>query len=263
MKDSNLSKQDKAFIERIHHAVGKTIGMFDLIQENDTILIGLSGGKDSLILTETLAKRLRYAKIKYSLIAAHIKVKEVSYNVDVDFLQSFCDSLNVPFIYKEINLSKEIRNNNPCFPCSWSRRKELFSIAREHKSNKIATGHHADDALETMIMNMAMHGSVSSLPANFPLFDGDIVFIRPLIQLFEESLKHYANIQQYPSLKQACPFDHITRRKQFRQIIDSIETIHPGAKVNMFRSMSNVVKEYLPHHNSYVKDIDTKFKLDI
>ena len=262
MDKTKLTKKEKALIERLHHAVAKTIGLFDLIQENDSILIGLSGGKDSLILTEILANRLRYSAVKYSIIAAHIKVREVSYEIDSNYLRKFCESLNITFIYKEVSLTKEIMDNNPCFPCSWSRRKELFAIARENNCNKIATGHHADDALETMLMNMAMHGRISSIPACFPLFDGEIMFIRPLIQIFEDKLRQYSQIKQYPSLKQPCPFDHLTRRKQFRAIIDSIEDLHSGSKINMYNSMSNLIKEYIPFHRTFIKEVDTKFKLD-
>jgi tRNA(Ile)-lysidine synthase TilS/MesJ len=111
-------------------------------------------------------------------------------------------------------------------------------------------------------MNMAMHGKISALPACFPLFDGELVFIRPLVQLYEKDLVTYANIQGYNKLKIPCPFDHVTRRKQFRQIIEHIETLHPNAKINIFNSMSNYVPQYIPFHPSLKKNIDTKFTLD-
>ena len=256
-----MNKKETAFLERIRHSVGATIEKNLLIEENDSILIGLSGGKDSLILTEILALRKRYSKVKYTLVVAHIKVQNIPYLVDADYLKQFCKKLDVPFIYREIAFEEDKQSESPCYFCSWSRRKELFKLARELHCTKIATGHHADDAIETLVMNMAMHGKISSLPASFPLFDGEIHFIRPLIQMFEKDMITYAEIQSYSKLKMPCPYDHITRRKQFREIIDAIEVLHPHAKVNLFNAMSNYIPEYLPIHELLKKEVDTKFKL--
>ncbi len=257
-----MSKKDTAYLEKIRHTVGSTIELFQLIKPNDHILIGLSGGKDSLILTEILALRRRYSLVPYTITAAHIKVKNIPYLIDKDFLQSFCDNLQVPFIYKEIEFEDDKQTESPCYFCAWSRRKELFATARALQCNKLATGHHADDAIETMIMNMAMHGKISSIPACFPLFNGDIDFIRPMIQILEKDLTKYAEIQSYKGLKNPCPFDHVTRRKEFRKIIEMIEALHPNAKVNLFNSMSNWIPEYLPYHSSLKKTVDTKFSIE-
>ena len=257
-----MDKKEKAFLERIRQTTGASIERYSLIEENDHILVGLSGGKDSLILTEILALRQRYSKIAFTITAIHIKVDNIPYLVDKKYLHEFCEKLNVPFIYREISFEEDKQSESPCYFCSWSRRKELFSIARELQCNKIATGHHADDAIETLMMNMAMHGKISSLPACFPLFDGEILFIRPMIQLFEKDLLHYAEIQSYSKLKTPCPYDHVTRRKQFREIIEQIEVLHPNSKLNLFNSMSNWIPEYLPIHASLKKEVDTKFKVE-
>jgi tRNA 2-thiocytidine biosynthesis protein TtcA len=257
-----MDKKTKAYLEKIRHSVGSTIETFGLIEEGDTILISLSGGKDSLILTEILSVRRRYSPVNYSLVVAHIKVQNIPYLVDVEYLREFCKKLDVTFIYKEIAFEEDKQTESPCFFCAWSRRKELFQLAREYNCNKIATGHHADDAIETLFMNMAMHGKMSSLPACFPLFDGEMQFVRPLIQMFESDMLKYAEIQSYSKLKTPCPYDHVTRRKQFREIIDSIEAIHPHAKINLFNSMSNFIPEYLPIHLSLKKDVNTKFHLE-
>jgi len=257
-----MDKKEKAFIEQVRHTAGATIERFGLIEAGDKILIGLSGGKDSLILTEILAYRRLYSPVPYTIVAAHIKVKNIPYLVDGAYLEKFCSKLNVEFIHDEVAFEDDRQTKSPCFFCSWSRRKRLFELSRELGCNKIATGHHADDAIETLFMNMAMHGKMSSLPACFPLFDGEIEFIRPMIQLFEDDLARYAGIQSFARLKSPCPFDHVTRRKQMRGVIESIEAIHPNAKINLFNSMSNWIPEYLPYHPSLKKDVDTKFTLD-
>ena len=257
-----MTKKDVAFLERIRHTVGSSIKNFNLIVPDDKILIGLSGGKDSLILTEILALRRRYSPVPYTITAVHIKVKNIPYLVDAEYLNTFCQKLEVPFRYIEVEFEEDKQTESPCYFCSWSRRKELFRVARQIGYNKIATGHHADDAIETLFMNMAMYGKISSLPASFPLFDGEIDFIRPMIQLFEKDLLKYAEIQGYTKLKTPCPYDHITRRKQMREIIEAVEKLHPNSKVNLFNAMSNYIPEYLPIHDVLKKNIDTKFKLE-
>lgn len=241
-----MEKLEKRHIERVRHTIGKTISKYGLIEEGDKILIGLSGGKDSLILLETLAERRKYVPIQYELAASHIKVENVPYEINRQYLEDFCQSLNVPFIYRETKYEEDRQSESPCFFCSWTRRKELFNLSKELGCNKIATGHHLDDALETLLMNMVYHGSISSLPAKFTMFEGRIEFIRPMIEVLEEKLVEYASIKQYPKLKTECPFDYETKRKTLRKVIDQIEGIHGQAKINMFRSMSKICGEYLP-----------------
>lgn len=257
-----MTRKEKGFIEKVRQTAGACIDAYGLIKEGDNILIGLSGGKDSLILTEILAYRRLYSPVTYTITALHVKVDAVPYLADAGFLRSFCEKLHVPFEYREIAIDEVKQAESPCFFCAWSRRKELFSSARRLGCNKIATGHHADDAIETLVMNMAMHGKISSLPACFPLFDGDIEFIRPMIQIYEKDLVTYAELSKFTKMKSPCPFDHATRRKQMRAIIEAIETMHPNAKQNIFNSMSNYIPEYLPVHASLKKHIDTKFTLE-
>lgn len=241
-----MNKFDKRHIEKVRHSIGKTINKHRLIEENDSILLGLSGGKDSLILLETLAERRKYSKIQYTITAAHIKVENVPYKINKEYLEDFCNKLHVPFIYKSVKYTEDRQTESPCYFCSWSRRKELFNLSKEINCNKIATGHHLDDALETLMMNMVYHGSISSLPATFTMFDGRIQFIRPLIETMEKQLVTYAEIRQYPKLKSECPFDTKSKRKTIRELIEHLEEIYGQAKINMFRSMQKICTDYLP-----------------
>lgn len=241
-----MDKFEKRLIERVRHTAGKSIGQYNMIEDGDHILIGVSGGKDSLILLETLAARRIYVPIDYKLTAVHVKVKDISYEIDRQWLQSFCDEWEVPFIYQEVDYEKTDEQKTACFFCSWTRRKELFRLSRELNCNKIATGHHMDDALETLLLNMVYHGSISSMPGCFSMFDGRIQFIRPLIEIQEERLVEYAKIRKYPQLKSECPHDSETKRKTMRTVIEQLNQIHSQAKINMFRSMSKICDEYLP-----------------
>lgn len=248
-----MDKFQKRHIERVRHSIGKTIHSYNLIEDNDHILIGLSGGKDSLILLETLSERRKYIPIEYRLTAVHINVVNIPYVVDIDYLRKFSEDLNVSFILKELEYSED-SGKSPCFFCSWSRRKIFYELSKELNISKIATGHHMDDALETLFMNMVYHGSISSLPVNFTMFDGRLEFIRPMIEIPEDMLKEYALIRNYPTLKSECPHDKMTKRKRMREQIDRLQGEHDAAKINMFRSMSKIIPEYLPGKDHIVRN---------
>lgn len=240
-------KEEKRFIEKVRHTIGRTAGKFDLINDGDKILIGISGGKDSLILTEVLAERRRYIPIDYELHAVHVKVKEMPYEINLEFLEDFCKKLNVNFIYKEVTYEEEKKEHkSPCYFCAWTRRKIFFSLSKELGCNKLATGHHLDDALQTMLLNMVYHGSISSIPERIEMFDGRLEFIRPMIECFEQDLIAYAQIQDYPKLKTECPYDQKTNRFEVKQVLSQIASLNKSAKLNMFNAMSNIYPEYLP-----------------
>lgn len=240
-----MDKFEKRHIERVRHAIGKTINTYNLIEDGDHILIGVSGGKDSLILIESLAERRKYLPIDYKLTAVHVNVENIPYQVDISYLKNFCESNNVDFVYKEV-VYDEKEGKSPCFFCSWSRRKVFYELSKEMGIGKVATGHHLDDALETLFMNMVYHGTMSSLPAQFTMFDGRLQFIRPMIEIQESKLVEYAQIRNFPKLKSECPHDKLTKRKKMRSFIDALQDEHDMAKINMFRAMSNLNPEYLP-----------------
>jgi tRNA(Ile)-lysidine synthase TilS/MesJ len=137
-------------------------------------------------------------------------------------------------------------DKTPCFVCSWHRRKRLFDLTRQLDCNKLALGHHMDDAIETVMMNMIYHGSISSLPAKLKMFNGRVYLIRPLIELMQKEMLHIAQLKGYPKLKKECPYNDATRRTSMRRLIDGIEDMNHLARKNLFRSMGNINSEYLP-----------------
>ena len=156
----------------------------NLISEGDHILVGLSGGKDSMILLEALAERLSAVPFDFSITAAHVEAMGIGYEINREKLASFCDRLDIPLHYRSIepNLEKD-PSKTACFICSWHRRKELFKLTKELNCNKLALGHHRNDAIETLLMNMIYHGSISSLPYTLDMFEGRIRLIRPMMDL--------------------------------------------------------------------------------
>ncbi len=247
MWNKDLNKEETRHINRVYKKAGKTIYDYSLLKPNDKILIALSGGKDSLVLMESLVYSKKKVPFPIELVAAHIHVDNVGYKTNLDFMQSFCDYHKVQFRVVHFTLKNpDNSNKNTCFVCSWHRRKKLFELTKELGCNKLAFGHHMDDALETLFMNMIYHGSISSLPQKFTMFEGRVEVIRPLLNVTEDELFTFAEIRDYPNDLKTCPHEDKTKRKATRALIDQFQALYPKAKVNMFRAMDNTYPEYLP-----------------
>ncbi len=235
------------YISAIEREVGKCINRYKLVQENDRILVGLSGGKDSLVLLETLACRRRRIPVYYHIIAAYVHIKGIGYESDTVFLESFCRDLAVPFKVVEVETDLIFSQDKPpCFLCSSQRRKKLFDLAAEENCNKVALGHHMDDAVETLLMNMIFSGSISSMPPALELFSGEISLIRPLLLLGEDKISEYAGIRNFPEQRKTCPWSDESKRTKVKSLIAEIKKWDKNGLSNIFNSMSNIHGEYLP-----------------
>lgn len=236
-----------AILKKIHQKVGKAIQKYHLIDEGDHILVGLSGGKDSMVLLEALAGRRKYHPVKFELTAIHIGLASQPYTVDLEYLHSFTDKLQVPFIHRviEVEMDKE-KDKNPCFFCSWNRRKVLFQTALESGYQKLALGHHMDDAIQTLLMNMTFQSSISSMPPSLPLFDNKIKLIRPLSLLTEEEVKAFAEVKAYKKEIKSCIYDKDSKRKEIKQLIGQLVKLNPKIRTNLYASMTNIQSDYLP-----------------
>ena len=235
------------YFEKIRKKVGHTIYKYSLISENDHIMIALSGGKDSLVMLEILSAFRKYFPLKYKLTACHVLAKGVEYDVNKNYLEEFCKKNEVDLFFREISVNlKRNPKKHPCFVCSWQRRKKLFEICREFKCNKLAFGHHMNDAIETLFLNMIYHGSISSLPQKVDFFNGEIKIIRPLLQLNEKDISMYAQYKDLKKELKSCGFENKSKRSDIKNYIKEIEKYHPRAKINIFRSMDNIYTNYLP-----------------
>ncbi len=240
-------KERQYYVQKVRQTVGKAINQYGMIKEDDQVMVAVSGGKDSLALLEILSIRRRSLPIHYQLHAAHIITEDVPYQIDVKWLKTFCEQLDVKLhlVHTKANLETASKKK-PCFACSRNRRKELFKLTNDLGIKKLAFGHHLDDAVETLVMNMAQHANISSMPAKLDMFNGKIQVIRPLILLTNEEMRNYANIMGFQSLKRDCPYEDHTIRKKARDIVDAMTKINPKARINLFNSMKNIDMEYLP-----------------
>ena len=246
-KKKTLSKYQTKHIEYVKNKLAKAVMNYEMIADGDKVLVAVSGGKDSLVLLEALAAFQKFKLVSFELEAIHINVKDVAYVVDRDFLFSFAKSLGITMNIVDIEADLENRDKkSPCFVCSWHRRKKLFTFANENGFNRLALGHHMDDAVETLLINMTYHANISSMPGKLKMFKGELDLIRPLILLTNKDTKEFSNIRQYPKLKAECPFEDKTRRTTARRLITELEAINKNAKRNLFNSLSNIDREYLP-----------------
>jgi tRNA 2-thiocytidine biosynthesis protein TtcA len=247
MNTGNKDIKARRQFNKICKKVGKTIYDFNLIENNDRVLVGLSGGKDSLILVETLADRKKHIPVSFELFAIHVTAVNVGYKADTEYLADFCKELDVPLYLEEVEVDFNRKpEKQPCFICSWARRKKIFNKAKEIECNKIALGHHFDDAVKTMLMNMIYHGSYSSLPQKLSMFGGRTELIRPLLMIPEKELALYASLRGFGQHEKSCPYQDSTKRHEMEDLILYIERLNADARKNLFRAMDNIYREYLP-----------------
>lgn len=227
--------------------MGTTLRNHSMIVEGNHVLVGLSGGKDSMILLQALAERQKAVPFSFTITAAHVEAVGIGYQIDKEKLAAFCKELDVPLHYLTIepDLERDI-SKSACFVCSWHRRKRLFSLAKELKCDRLALGHHRNDAVETLLMNMIYHGSISSLPYTLEMFDGRLQLIRPLIDMDESLLEEYAELTKLDRIEKSCPHENRTRRENIAHLIREIEKLNRKGPYNIFKSTGKIFREYLP-----------------
>lgn len=242
-----IKGKNEKYCETVRKTVGKAVNRYGLINGGDRVAVALSGGKDSFVLLETLADRRRFIPVHYDVLAVHVKIENIPYEMDRDFFESLCAKLEVPFQYRTMRVPVEGEELSPCFLCSWHRRKELFRFAAEERCNRIAFGHHMDDSIETLVLNMVYQGSISTMPPKLSMFKGEFDIIRPLMLLSDYEVARYAKIRGFPGQKADCPYGADSKREEIRTLLKQVYRMHRGAKKNLFRSMQNVQREYLPN----------------
>lgn len=240
-------KTEDLLLRRIERRFCKGMVEYGLIEDGDKILIGLSGGKDSLALLELLGRRVRIFKPRFSVVAAHVVMRNIPYQSDVEYLRDQAATWGVPFVLceTEFDASTDSRKS-PCFLCSWNRRKALFSVAKEQGCNKIALGHHMDDILETLLMNLTYQGAFSTMPPKLVMKKFDMTLIRPMCLVHEADLLELARLRGYrPQLKN-CPYESQSGRSTMKGILKQLEAMNPEARYSLWGSMANVQEELLP-----------------
>lgn len=241
------SRVEYKLIQKIERKLVQGIREYGLIDDGDHILIGLSGGKDSLALTELLAGRSKLLKPRFKMSVVHVVMTNIAYESDTSYFEEFTRALDVPLYIRETSFNPSTdKRKSPCFLCSWNRRKQLFELAKELGCNKIALGHHMDDVVATLLMNMTFQGSISSMPPLLKMNKFDMQIIRPMCLIKEKDLIALAALRNYKKQVKNCPYESQTNRKVMGEVLKQLETISPQAKYSLWASMSNVDLELLP-----------------
>ncbi len=228
-------------MEKLMSRVRAAIEKYDMINEGDKIAVGVSGGKDSLFLLAALHSLLRYYPKKFELCA--ITIDPCFNNKETDFskVEKLCEEFEIPYIIRRTDLGKIIfddrKEKNPCSLCARMRRGMLHDMAKELSCNKIALGHHYDDAVETFMMNLLYGGSISSFSPVTYLSRKDITMIRPLIFCLDNEVRNLVKRENLPVVKSACPADGVTKRAEMTKFLKDLEVNFPDAKAKILGAM--------------------------
>lgn len=242
-----IQPTDEALLRHVEEKVKKAIYKYGLITDGDRILVGLSGGKDSLALVDLLGRRSRIYRPKFEVVVAHITMSNIPYRSDLAYLRSRAEAYGLPFIVRETSFDPSTdTRKSPCFLCSWMRRKALFEIAKEEKCNKIALGHHQDDILETLLMNLIHQGAFGTMPPRLKMDKFDMEIIRPLCLVEEKELIRLSEMMAYPGQLKNCPYEMASSRSQMKELLARMEEVNPEARYSLWGSMTNIQTEYLP-----------------
>ena len=243
---AQFTEEDK-IMRRVEQRFNKGMVKYRLIEDGDKILVGLSGGKDSLALLELLTKRSRILKPRFTVMAVHIGMTNIPYQSDLEYLKNYAEGLGVPFVYFEtsFDLSTDTRKS-PCFLCSWNRRKALFTVAKEHGCTKIALGHHMDDILETLLMNITFQGAFGTMPPRLVMRKFDMTIIRPMCLVHESDLSDMARVRGYRRQIKNCPYESQSNRSDMKEVLKSLEKLNPEARYSLWGSMTNIQEDLLP-----------------
>jgi len=225
--------------DKIQHTANASMKRWQMTEDNDRILIGLSGGKDSLALVEILADRQKIFVPRIEVIACHVSISNVPYQSNIEYLKEFCESRGVRFIHETTSFDEDTKQNrSKCWLCSWSRRKTLFKVAEREQCNKLALGHHMDDIVETLLMNEIFTGRFESIAPVMQMEKFPLTVIRPLCEVREHLLAMLAQEHAYRKQVKNCPYEQEGNRPKIRAILNQMTALNPEAYESIFSAIT-------------------------
>jgi tRNA 2-thiocytidine biosynthesis protein TtcA len=246
-----IHKLDK----RLHRLVSRAIADFNMIEEGDKVMVCLSGGKDSYSLLDILLGLQKRAPVRFEIVAVNLDQKQPGFPEHV--LPRYLEQLGVPFRIEAQDTYSIVKRLIPegktmCSLCSRLRRGILYRVAGEIGATKIALGHHRDDMLQTLFMNMFFNSRLKGMPAKLVSDDGRNVVIRPLAYVAEADLERWAAHRRFPIIPcTLCGSQDNLQRVQVRQMLRDWDKRFPGRVDNMFSAMAHVVPSHLMDRKLY------------
>ena len=234
---------------RLEHQAGKAIGDFNMIEEGDTIMVCMSGGKDSYTLLEILRALQKRAPIHFKLIAMNLDQKQPGFPEHV--LPEYLKSTGVEFRIETQDTYSIVKEKIPegkttCSLCSRLRRGIIYRVAGELGANKIALGHHRDDMIETLFLNMFFGGKLKAMPPKLVTDKGDHIVIRPLAYCAEKDIARFARGMEFPIIPcNLCGSQENLQRQNIKELLRQWEIQYPGRSQTIFTAMQNVKPSHL------------------
>lgn len=214
---------------------------FDLIRDGDRIGVGVSGGKDSLMLLYALSLYRKFARQKFEIVALTLSMGIEPF--DVSPIAALCEQLDVEYIVRKTEIGRiifeERKEKNPCSLCAKMRRGALNELAKEVGCNKVALGHHRDDALETLLLCLLHEGRIHTFHPSSYLSRMDLTVIRPMVYVPEKHIIHLAKQLELPVVKSPCPANGNTQREEMKHLLDSLCRLYPNARELMLSALRN------------------------
>ena len=236
-------------MQKLMGLVRRCVDDYDMIRQGDKIAVGVSGGKDSLVLLVLLAGLKQYFDKSYELEAITI---DMGLGMDYSGIQALCDRLEVPYTIVKTEIAPIIfdyrKEKNPCSMCSKMRRGALNQAILDRGFNKLALGHHYDDAVETFLMSLIFEGRISCFQPVTNLDRTGVIQIRPMLYLHEKTVDSFAKRMELPVLENRCPVDKHTKREEVKALIFSLSQTYPDLKERIFGAMQRYpLPEWEPH----------------
>ena len=236
-------------IQKLTGLVRRCVDDYDMIQSGDKIAVGVSGGKDSVVLLVLLAQLKNYFNKPFELEAITI---DMGLGMDYSGIQALCDQWEVPYTVVKTEIGPIIfdhrKEKNPCSMCSKMRRGALNQAILDKGFNVLALGHHYDDAVETFMMSLIYEGRISCFQPVTNLDRTGVIQIRPMLYIHEKTVDNFAQRMGLPVLENRCPVDKYTKREEIKQLVYDLSATYPDLRERIFGAMQRFpLPEWEPH----------------
>lgn len=238
--------QGTNFEKSLWSPIGKVMHEYGMIQNNDKIAVGISGGKDSLTVLNSLVRIKKISNIDFEIIPIHIH--PVEKGEKYRDIEKYCEKLGTKLEVIKTSISQEIQNNknikNPCFLCARIRRGILYKVMKEKKINKLVLGHHKDDLIETFLLNIFYQGNIGVMKPFYESKEHGIKVLRPLAYVEEKDIIKYAKKLRLPILVNECPYEtsENSKRLKIKKLIESLSKENSDIRSVILKSMNNLLK---------------------
>mgnify|MGYP000749523935 CR=1 FL=1 len=229
-------------MQEILGLVRRCVTDYDMIDTGETVAVGVSGGKDSLVTLTALARLSKFYQKPFKVAAITVETGVPGMNFDA--VAAYCKSLGVEYIRVDVPIYEvvflERKEKNPCSLCAKLRRGALSTAMNEHGIKTIALGHHYDDAVETLLMNLLFEGRIGCFQPVTYLSRSDVTQIRPLLYIGEQRSANLAKQLELPVVKSTCPMDHTSKRQEIKDLLTTLSAQYPDVRSKVFGAMQRL-----------------------